>query len=82
MVELGEYDVSGNNEIMSTRQAKVKRVVVHKDYVQPTFENDIAILELVFHLFSDLSVNVTNILLVAFSPISFPQKFRTQTESI
>ena len=48
MVELGEYDISGNNEIMSTRQAKVKRVVVHKDYVQPTFENDIAILELVF----------------------------------
>ena len=25
---------------------KVKRVVVHKDYQAPTFENDIAILEL------------------------------------
>ena len=27
-------------------QRKVKRVVVHKDYKAPTFENDIAILEL------------------------------------
>ena len=31
---------------MSTKQIKVKRVVVHKDYKAPTFENDIAVLEL------------------------------------
>ena len=31
---------------MATRQIKVKRVVVHKDYKAPTFENDIAVLEL------------------------------------
>jgi len=42
-----EFDISGNTEFMPTRQAKVKRVVVHKDYQAPTFENDIAILELV-----------------------------------
>jgi len=47
IVELGEYDISGNTEYMPTRQMKVKRVVVHKDYQAPTFENDIAILELV-----------------------------------
>lgn len=47
VVELGEFDISGNTEFMPTRQAKVKRVVVHKDYQAPTFENDIAILELV-----------------------------------
>merc|ERR1719367_2415382 len=29
-----------------TKEMKVKRVVVHKDYQAPTFENDIAILEL------------------------------------
>ena len=47
VVELGEFDISGATEFMPTRQAKVKRVVVHKDYQAPTFENDIAILELV-----------------------------------
>ena len=31
---------------MATVRKKVKRVVVHKDYKAPTFENDIAILEL------------------------------------
>lgn len=46
LVELGEYDISGPNEYMSTKEKKVKRVVVHKDYKAPTFENDIAILEL------------------------------------
>merc|ERR1712117_951713 len=46
LVELGEYDISGPNEFMSTKEQKVKRVVVHKDYKAPTFENDIAILEL------------------------------------
>jgi len=46
MVELGEHDITGNSEFMSTMQRKVKRVVVHKDYKAPTFENDIAILEL------------------------------------
>ena len=46
MVELGEYDRTGNSEFMATMQRKVKRVVVHKDYKAPTFENDIAILEL------------------------------------
>ena len=45
-VELGEHDITGNSEYMSTMQRKVKRVVVHKDYKAPTFENDIAILEL------------------------------------
>ena len=46
MVELGEHDISGPHELMSTKQIKVKRVVVHKDYKAPTFENDIAVLEL------------------------------------
>jgi secreted trypsin-like serine protease len=46
MVELGEYDIAGQSEHMATMQKKVKRVVVHKDYKAPTFENDIAILEL------------------------------------
>jgi secreted trypsin-like serine protease len=50
VVELGEFDISGATEFMPTRQAKVKRVVVHKDYQAPTFENDIAILELVSQL--------------------------------
>ena len=45
-VELGEHDITGNSEYMATMQRKVKRVVVHKDYKAPTFENDIAILEL------------------------------------
>ena len=45
-VELGEHDITGDSEFMSTMQRKVKRVVVHKDYKAPTFENDIAILEL------------------------------------
>ena len=31
---------------LTTIYLKVKRVVVHKDYQAPTFENDIAILEL------------------------------------
>ena len=31
---------------MPTMQRKVKRVVVHKDYHAPTFENDLSILEL------------------------------------
>ena len=31
---------------LTTIYPKVKRVVVHKDYQAPTFENDIAILEL------------------------------------
>ena len=46
LVELGEHDISGPHEHMATRQIKVKRVVVHKDYKAPTFENDIAVLEL------------------------------------
>lgn len=46
IVELGEYDISGNSEFMPTMEKRVKRVVVHKDYKAPTFENDIAILEL------------------------------------
>ena len=46
LVELGEHDISGPHELMSTKQIKVKRVVVHKDYKAPTFENDIAVLEL------------------------------------
>ena len=46
LVELGEYDLTGPTEQMSTLRKKVKRVVVHKDYKAPTFENDIAILEL------------------------------------
>ena len=45
-MELGEHDISGPTEQMSTRQIKVKRVVVHRDYKAPTFENDIAVLEL------------------------------------
>ena len=46
VVELGEHDISGKTEHMATNQIKVKRVVVHRDYKAPTFENDIAILEL------------------------------------
>lgn len=46
VVELGEHDISGKTELMATNQIKVKRVVVHRDYKAPTFENDIAILEL------------------------------------
>ena len=46
MVELGEHDLTGPTEAISTMRKKVKRVVVHKDYKAPTFENDIAILEL------------------------------------
>ena len=46
MVELGEHDLTGPTEEISTMRKKVKRVVVHKDYKAPTFENDIAILEL------------------------------------
>ena len=46
LVELGEYDLTGPTEHMATMRRKVKRVVVHKDYKAPTFENDIAILEL------------------------------------
>merc|ERR1712210_313415 len=38
LVEVGEYDISGPNEMMSTKEMKVKRVVVHKDYQAPTFE--------------------------------------------
>ena len=45
-MELGEWDISGPKEHMATKQIKVKRVVVHKDYKAPTFENDIAVLEL------------------------------------
>ena len=45
-VELGKHDITGNSEFMSPMTKKVKRVVVHKDYKAPTFENDIAILEL------------------------------------
>lgn len=45
-VELGEYDLTGPKEQMATMTRKVKRVVVHRDYKAPTFENDIAILEL------------------------------------
>lgn len=46
LVELGEHDLTGPTELMATTRKKVKRVVVHKDYKAPTFENDIAILEL------------------------------------
>lgn len=46
LVELGEYDLTGPTEHMATLRRKVKRVVIHKDYKAPTFENDIAILEL------------------------------------
>ncbi len=45
-MELGEYDISGPTEHMATMQRKVERVFIHKDYHAPTFENDIAILEL------------------------------------
>ena len=46
LVRLGEYDLKGPTEHMATMERKVKRVVIHKDYKAPTFENDIAILEL------------------------------------
>jgi hypothetical protein len=46
VVELGDYDLSGQSEIMPPARVKVKRVVIHKDYKAPTFENDLALLEL------------------------------------
>ena len=46
MVVLGEFDVSGGSEPHTPVEKNVKRVVVHKDYVERTFENDLAILEL------------------------------------
>ena len=46
MVVLGEFVVSGGSEPHTPVEMNVKRVVVHKDYVERTFENDLAILEL------------------------------------
>ncbi|KAB7507066.1 Serine proteinase stubble [Armadillidium nasatum] len=43
---LGELDVSGDYEPKRTIERNVKRVVVHKDFVAKTFDNDLALLEL------------------------------------
>ena len=34
LVELGEYDISGPNEFMSTREQKVRRMIVKKSKVK------------------------------------------------
>ena len=46
MVVLGEYELSGGAEPNTPMEKNVKRVVIHRDYVERTFENDLAILEL------------------------------------
>ncbi|RXG56518.1 Serine proteinase stubble, partial [Armadillidium vulgare] len=46
LVVLGELDVSGDYEPKRTIERNVKRVVVHKDFVAKTFDNDLALLEL------------------------------------
>lgn len=43
---LGEFDLTGHSEPNTPMEKNVKRVVVHRDYVERTFENDLAILEL------------------------------------
>ena len=43
---LGEFDLTGHSEPNTPVEKNVKRVVVHRDYVERTFENDLAILEL------------------------------------
>jgi hypothetical protein len=45
-VVLGEFDLTGHSEPNTPVEKNVKRVVVHRDYVERTFENDLAILEL------------------------------------
>ncbi|KAI9554895.1 hypothetical protein GHT06_020173 [Daphnia sinensis] len=46
LVVLGEFDLTGHSEPNTPMEKNVKRVVVHRDYVERTFENDLAILEL------------------------------------
>lgn len=46
LVVLGEFDLTGHSEPNTPTEKNVKRVVVHRDYVERTFENDLAILEL------------------------------------
>lgn len=43
---LGEFDLTGSSEPNTPIEKNVKRVVIHRDYVERTFENDLAILEL------------------------------------
>lgn len=46
IVVLGEMDVSGDYEPKKTIQRNVRRVIVHKDFIARTFDNDLALLEL------------------------------------
>uniref|UniRef100_T1IUP9 Peptidase S1 domain-containing protein n=1 Tax=Strigamia maritima TaxID=126957 RepID=T1IUP9_STRMM len=46
LVLLGEYDLTNENENLKTIQRNVRRVIAHRDFVQATFENDIALLEM------------------------------------
>lgn len=46
MAVFGEYDISGEVESKRSVSKNVKRVIVHRQYDQATFENDIALLEL------------------------------------
>ncbi|KAK2721569.1 serine protease filzig-like [Artemia franciscana] len=46
VVLLGEHDISNKGNKISTETRNVKRVIRHKDYVEKTFENDLALLEL------------------------------------
>lgn len=43
---LGEFELAGLPEPFTPVEKHVKRVVVHRDYIERTFENDMAILEL------------------------------------
>lgn len=43
---LGDFDLTDQSEPNAPIEKNVKRVVIHRDYVERTFENDLAILEL------------------------------------
>jgi len=46
LVVLGDFDLTATSEPNTPVERNVKRVVIHRDYVERTFENDLAILEL------------------------------------
>lgn len=46
VVVLGDVDLSNNYEPRQPIEKNVKRVIVHRDYVARTFDNDLALLEL------------------------------------
>lgn len=46
VVIVGEYDLTGDAENLKPVAKQVKRMIIHRNYNQDTFENDIALLEL------------------------------------